>query len=361
MARTSVWGKAMRAAVYQGRQQIAIDDVPEPELRQGTVKIAVDWCGICGTDLHEYLEGPIFVPTPEQPHPITGASMPVQLGHEFAGRVVEVGEGVTRAKVGDPVAVEPIINCGQCPECRRGDYHLCRKLGFIGLSGWGGGFAESAVVPEHLVHQLGQLPTDLGALVEPIAVSFHAVRLSRIGPGQTAVVFGAGPIGLAALKCLRAAGAGLVVVSEVAAARKEQARRAGADEVIDPREQDVVERVQELTDGAGADVAFEAAGIPATFQTAIRTVKRGGTVVNIAIWGHPVELNPNDLVLSEVNLVGSICYNRDHPATIRLMQDGRIDTGGLITKRIKLDQIVDEGFEELVRNKDQHVKILVQP
>jgi (R,R)-butanediol dehydrogenase/meso-butanediol dehydrogenase/diacetyl reductase len=84
-------------------------------------------------------------------------------------------------------------------------------------------------------------------------------------------------------------------------------------------------------------------------------------VVNIAIWGHPVELNPNDLVLSEVNLVGSICYNRDHPATIRLMQDGRIDTGGLITKRIKLEQIVDEGFEELVRNKDQHVKILVQP
>lgn len=135
-------------------------------------------------------------------------------------------------------------------------------------------------MPEHLVHQLGQLPTDLGALVEPIAVSFHAVRLSRIGPGQTAVVFRAGPIGLATLMCLRVA------------------------------------------------------GFPATFQGAIRTVKRGGTVVNIAIWGHPVELNPNDLVLSEVILVGSICYNRDHPATIRLMQDGRIDTGGLITTRL---------------------------
>jgi threonine dehydrogenase-like Zn-dependent dehydrogenase len=144
----------MRAAVYHGQRQISVEDVPEPRVQPGTVKVAVDWCGICGTDLHEYLEGPIFVPPADSPHPITGESLPLTMGHEFAGRVSEVGEGVRGFGEGDPVAVEPVINCGQCPECRRGDHHLCRKLGFVGLSGWGGGFSEFVVVPERLAYPL---------------------------------------------------------------------------------------------------------------------------------------------------------------------------------------------------------------
>jgi (R,R)-butanediol dehydrogenase / meso-butanediol dehydrogenase / diacetyl reductase len=191
-------------------------------------------------------------------------------------------------------------------------------------------------------------------------VGLHAVRKARFGPGQSAVVFGAGPIGLAAIHCLRASGARLVAVSEVAAARKEMAAQAGASVVIDPSQEDVVPRVQDLTDGAGADAAFEAAGLPVTIGTAIQATRRGGTVVNIAIWGQPVELNLNDLVLAEVDLVGTIGYNRDHPATITLMQDGRIDARGLITKRIGLEEIV-EGFNELIKHKDRHAKILVHP
>jgi (R,R)-butanediol dehydrogenase/meso-butanediol dehydrogenase/diacetyl reductase len=197
--------------------------------------------------------------------------------------------------------------------------------------------------------------------VEPIAVGFHAVRLSGIRPGGTAVVFGGGPIGLVTVACLRAAGARLIVVSEVAEARKAMSRSAGADVVIDPREQDVVETVLDLTDGAGADVTFDAAGVPATLKTAIAAAARGGTAVNIAIWGQPVELNVNDLVMSEVRLVGSICYVRDHPATITLLRDGRIDAAPFITKRIRLDDIVKEGFLELIEHKDRHAKILVQP
>jgi (R,R)-butanediol dehydrogenase/meso-butanediol dehydrogenase/diacetyl reductase len=283
------------------------------------------------------------------------------MGHEFAGRVADVGDGVSRLQPGDAVAVEPIIACGQCRECRRGSYNLCRQLGFVGLSGWGGGLSEFVVVPEHLAHELRGLPTDLGALVEPVAVGFHAVRKSGFKAGQTALVFGAVPIGLVTTACLRAAGASLVAVAEVAEARKAMARDHGADVVIDPREQDVVETMLDRTGGVGADVSFDAAGTPQTLRTAIAATARGGTAVNIAIWGAPVDLDVNSLVMTEVNLLGVLAYANEHPATIQLMNDGRIDARPFITKRIPIDDVVDEGFGALINHKDEHVKILVQP
>ena len=144
----------MKAAVFHGQRGLRVDNVPEPESRPGGVKIEVSWCGICGSDLHEYMAGPIFAPPSGSPHPLTGEEMPVVLGHEFGGRAVEVGEGVSRVEVGDRVAVEPIFYCWECPECRRGMYNLCRKLGFYDLSGGGGGFSEFAVVPEYMAHKL---------------------------------------------------------------------------------------------------------------------------------------------------------------------------------------------------------------
>jgi (R,R)-butanediol dehydrogenase / meso-butanediol dehydrogenase / diacetyl reductase len=182
----------MKAARFHAREDVRIDDLPEPETREGAVKIKVDWCGICGTDLHEYLEGPIFTPA-EAPHPLTGERNPVQLGHEFAGHVTEVGSGVTGFAEGDAVTVEPTLFCGQCAECRAGLTNLCPSLGFHGLSGGGGGFAEYTAVPASMVRPLGQVPTDLGALVEPLAVGLHAVRRSGVRIGESAVVFGAGP------------------------------------------------------------------------------------------------------------------------------------------------------------------------
>ena len=152
----------MKAARFHAREDVRIDDLPEPETREGAVKIKVDWCGICGTDLHEYLEGPIFTPA-EVPHPLTGERNPVQLGHEFAGHVTEVGRGVTGFAEGDAVTVEPTLFCGECAECRAGLTNLCPSLGFHGLSGGGGGFAEYTAVPASMVRPLGQVPTDLGA------------------------------------------------------------------------------------------------------------------------------------------------------------------------------------------------------
>ncbi len=209
------------------------------------------------------------------------------MGHEFAGVVTEVGSGVSGVREGDAVAVEPHHTCGHCPACLSGRYKTCCSLGFIGLSGGGGGCAEYCVVDAELAHPLHDMATDVGALVEPLAVAVHAVRLSGIRPGGTAVVFGAGPIGLVTAANLRAAGAGLIVVVEPAAARKAKAHWAGADVVLDPTTTDVVAAVADLTAGAGADVAFECAGIDAVLAQAVGSVKAGGRVVNVAIGGHP--------------------------------------------------------------------------
>jgi (R,R)-butanediol dehydrogenase / meso-butanediol dehydrogenase / diacetyl reductase len=351
----------MKAAVFHGQKDVRVEDVPEPEVREGSVKVKVAWCGICGTDLHEYLAGPIFIPTVGSPHPITGETLPLTLGHEFAGEVVEVGDGSAEVNTGDRVAIEPVFRCGECAACQRGAPNLCAKLGFYGLMGGGGGMSEFAVVPSYMIHRLPEgLTTEQGALAEPIAVGLRAVRRAGFEEGQSAVVFGGGPIGAVTVQCLRAMGAGLVMLAEVAEARKNKALEIGADVVIDPSEEDVVERVSELTDGEGAEHSFDAAGIQETLQTAMHATRKGGTVTIISIWEGPVELNPNDIVMSELNVGGTICYTpEDFADTISMLKDGSIKTEGIITERIPLSDVVEGGFEELVDHKDRHVKILV--
>lgn len=351
----------MKAARFHGRGDIRIDDVPDPQVGPGQVEVSVDWCGICGTDLHEFLEGPIFIPQKGAPHPITGSELPVVMGHEFAGVVSAVGSGVADVREGDRVAVEPYYVCGECVACTAGRYNICRKLGFVGLSGQDGGFAERCVVDARWVHPLGDLPTDIGALVEPLAVGYHAVRLSGLRPGGTAAVFGAGPIGLVTTAALKAAGAGRLIVVEPAAARKAKAAGAGADEVLDPTGTDVPDAIRDLTAGAGADVAFECAGVDAVLAAAIGSVRPGGTVVNVAIWGHVPQVAMNDLVLSEVSVIGSLAYCGDHADTIALLRDGKVDAQQFITGRIGLTDLVDGGFRELIDNKEENVKILVSP
>lgn len=351
----------MKAARFYGPGDIRIDDIPEPVVRPGAVKVEVEWCGICGTDLHEYLEGPIFAPAAGAPHPLTGETVPITLGHEFAGVVHEVGEGVDDVHVGDRVVVEPYIICGRCDACQQGRYNVCQTLGFVGLSGYGGGFSQYVVAERRWIHPLGELGTDVGALVEPLAVAHHAVRLSGAMPGHSALVFGAGPIGLVTTAALRASGVDQIIVVEPADVRKAMAPGAGADHVIDPTQTDVVAEVAELTMGRGADVSFECAGIDAVLKSAILSTRVGGTCVNVAIWGHEASVAMNDLVFREVNVLGSLAYANDHPATIAMIASGKVDPFQFITGRIELDDIVMSGFEELIKNKEENVKILVRP
>ncbi|MET4899422.1 2,3-butanediol dehydrogenase [Paenarthrobacter sp. CC6] len=351
----------MKAARFHGRNDIRIDDVPEPEVRPGTVKIQVAWCGICGTDLHEYLEGPIFVPAPGHPHPLSGEEAPVTMGHEFSGTVVDVGEGVQALSVGDNVVVEPYFVCNECPPCKAGNYHLCTKMGFIGLSGGGGGLGGMVVVDTRWVHKVGNIPLDQAALIEPLSVAHHAVARSGAKPGDVALVGGSGPIGLLTAAVLKSQGV-TTVISELSAARKDKAISSGvADHVIDPGQEDLQARLLELTDGVGADVAFECAGVNAVLDTLLTAVKPAGVVVNVSIWGRPATVDMQKIVLKEIDLRGTIAYVRDHAEAIKLVQEGKVNLEPFITARIALEDLVEQGFNTLIHHNDTAVKILVHP
>src|SRR6478735_5837952 len=276
-------------------------------------------------------------------------------GHPRTDRPPGHGQGHDR------VVVEPYLTCGSCPRCRAGIYNVCDTLGFIGLSGGGGGFSEYVVADARRTFGIGRLGTDIGALVEPLAVAYHAVRLSKAGPGSTATVYGSGPIGLVTVAALKAKGVEKVIVVEPAGVRKVKATAAGADHVVDPTDSDVVATVKDLTDGVGTDVSFECAGFDGALAQAVQGTKGGGTVVNVAIWGHPATVVMNDLVFNEVSIVGALAYCNDHEPTIKLLQDGLVDAGQFITGRIALDDIVDGGFHELINRKAENVKILVHP
>lgn len=348
----------MKAARWHKAKDIRVEDVAEPTVSDGRVKIKVAWAGICGSDLHEYVAGPIFVPV-DAPHPLSHDTAPIIMGHEFSGQVTEVGAGVTRVKPGDRVVVEPILACGKCAACRRGKYNICEKLGFHGLSGGGGGFAAHTVVDERMVHKMPEgLSFEQGALVEPAAVALHAVRLSSLKAGGTAAVFGAGPIGLLIIEALRAAGAAEIHVVELSPQRGAKAKELGASSVIDPSQDDAVATLRALTDG-GVDIAFEVTGVPAVLKQCIDATHSEGETVIVSIWEKEASFQPNTVVLQERVIRGIIAYRDIFPAVMQLMTRGVFAAERLVTKRISLDDIVTEGFETLVREK-QHIKILVE-
>ncbi|RKR06706.1 (R,R)-butanediol dehydrogenase/meso-butanediol dehydrogenase/diacetyl reductase [Kushneria sinocarnis] len=349
----------MKAARWYRAHDIRIETVDVPAITDPhQVRVRVAACGICGSDLHEYAAGPIFIPV-ETPHPLSHDRAPIIMGHEFAGEVVAIGDAVTRVSVGDRVAIEPILSPHREGAYLMERYNLTPLLGFHGLSGGGGGFAEFTVVGEHMVHPLPDaLSYEQGALVEPAAVGLHAVRQSSLKAGDTAVVFGAGPIGLMVIESLKAAGAARIFAVEVSETRRQRATELGAT-VFDPGQDDVVERLKEAT-GGGLDVAFEVTGIPAVLNQAILSTHPGGETVIVSIWESEAAVHPNDLVIQERTVKGIIAYRHIYPAVIALMQQGYYRAEDLVTARIALDDVVAQGFEALLADKAQ-VKILVQP
>ena len=351
----------MKAAVWYGKKDVRVVEVPEPPTPpKDWVKIEVEWCGICGSDLHEYLAGPIFIPV-GQPHPLTGGIAPITLGHEFSGKIVEVGEGVDKWKMGDRVAPDACQVCWECYWCKRMDYSCCEKLAFTGLA-TDGAFARYVNVPAYTLYKIPDTMTwEQGALVEPIAVALHAVRRAPIVAGNNVVVIGAGTIGLSALQCAKAAGAAQVIVLEMAKARKEYAKKLGATAVIDPSKCDAVAEVFKLTDGIGADVTIECVGGDKTGPLAVQTTRRRGVTVPVGIFERPSELHFNDLVFTEKEIKGSLGYNGEFAPVIKMISDGRLNADAMITGKIKLDDIIEKGFEELINNKDKNIKIIVSP
>ncbi|TCK22725.1 2,3-butanediol dehydrogenase [Pseudonocardia endophytica] len=347
----------MRAVVYHGRGDLRVTDVAEPQVGAGQVTLQVGYNGICGSDLHEYFAGPIFIPD-GAPHPLTGRELPLTLGHEFSGTVVEVGSGVTSVAEGDRVAVEPLYTCGQCDRCGSGRYNACSSIGFHGLM-HDGGMAEYTVVPATMLHKLpDSVSLEMGALVEPMAVAFHAAKLGQVRGGDTAVVFGAGPIGIGLWHALKGTGVESVFVVEPSPTRRAAIEKLGAT-TLDPTSVDVPESVKDATGGKGADAAYDAAGVQAAIDTAVATVGAGKPLVSVAIYEKPLEVTLLSLVLAESRIQGSLCYTGDdYRAVIELMSRGHYDTTGWMEK-IAMADVVQEGFDAL--HAGHKMKVLVDP
>jgi len=351
----------MKAAMFYGKKDVRVEEIEEPRLRRGTVKIAPAFNGICGSDLHLYQEGPIPpAPTSDSPHPISGETLPVVLGHEFSGLVEEIGEGVDGLAIGDSVCVEPLMVDGTCPACRADKYNLCEKMGFIGISGRGGGLSEHIVVERRWVHPVGDMPLDHAAMIEPLAVALHSAKHAGVMAGQTAVVGGAGPIGLLVAAVLKAKGLE-TIVSEMSTARREKALSSGvADVVVDPTREDLRTVVEQRTRGKGADVAFDAAGVPVVVEQLLGVLGPGGRLEVVAIHTQPVKLDITaQLTMQDRVLGSSIGYANDHLEAIELVRSGKIVLAPFVTSRILVNDIVSRGFERLVTHKDEEVKILV--
>ncbi|SJM70925.1 alcohol dehydrogenase catalytic domain-containing protein [Gulosibacter sp. 10] len=349
--------RRMTAARYYGPGSLRIEEAPVPEPEADQVLIRLELCGICGTDVHEYVEGPIFSPTEARPDPLTGERPPVGFGHEFVGRVVARGESATRIPLGARVAVEPRRTCGECEACRGGYRNCCPSAATIGLQGGGGGIAEFIAVDERLAFDVGGIPARTAVAIEPIAVAVHAV--SRAGvpiEGETALVAGAGPIGALVAWVLRAMGAAEVVVVEPGARRREAARRFGATRTIDPGGTDV--RAQLTAWGIAPRLAFDCAGHAATLQTCIEAVRPRGVVVNVAISARPAEVHFLPVTTKEVTLLGTICYADDHPTAIRLLQERDFPTDDFLTAVYPMERTV-EAIETLRTRAGDHMKIAI--
>ncbi|KVC47868.1 butanediol dehydrogenase [Burkholderia ubonensis] len=353
--------ETMRAAVWHGRHDIRVETVPLPSAPpEGWVQIRVHWCGICGSDLHEYLAGPVFIPV-DTPHPLTGIQGQCILGHEFCGEIAALGAGVQGFAVGERVAADACQHCGHCYYCTHGTYNICENLAFTGLMN-NGAFAELVNVPANLLYKLpDNFPTEAGALIEPLAVGMHAVKKAGNLLGQNVVVVGAGTIGLCTIACARAAGAAQVIALEMSGARKARAKAVGASHVIDPSACDALAEIRRMTGGLGADVSFECIGHKDTAKLAIDTIRKAGTCVMVGIFEEPSSFNFFDLVSTEKHVIGSLAYNGEFADVIAFIADGRIDVTPFITGRIQLEEIVDKGFEQLVQHKENNVKIIVSP
>ena len=349
----------MRALRFHAARDLRIEDVAEPDGPDaGDVVVRVATCGICGTDLHEFVAGPIV--TPVEPHPLTGAQNPQILGHEFAGDVVAVGTGVTRVKEGDRVAIMPLAYCGECAYCRRGLQQLCAIMGCVGLSHAWGGMAELATVAEYQVVRLPEaVDYRQGALIEPTAVAAYGVERGGVAPGDSVLVTGAGPIGALAALCARSAGASAVYISEPNPARRARAEALDVASVVDPTAIDLPAFLHEETGSLGVDVAIECSGHPNGFNSAVQSLRRRGTLAQTGLFVGEASVEPMLWSLNDLTIVGTWCYwVYDFDRIAAQIGAGSLPVERVVTSSVSLEAAPD-AFARLASGAADEIKILV--
>jgi (R,R)-butanediol dehydrogenase/meso-butanediol dehydrogenase/diacetyl reductase len=338
----------MPALVFHGAEDVRLEQVERPQCGPRDAIIAVGACGICGTDLSAFRHGRHFQP---------GQVM----GHEFAGRVARLGDAVSDVSIGDRVAVLPYISCGECPACRRDRPHLCVRWDSQSVAfGLPGGFAPEVRVPDaevgRNIHALADdLPFEHAALAEPLAVAVHAVRLGAPSPGERVIVTGLGPIGLLVVVALRAFGVADVVGADIDAARRKAAEQIGAVETVDPTGRYLRDLLPDK-----ADIVFECSGASSLIGQALRSVHPGGSVVAVALYGEPTDINQTLGVLRELRLQGSFSMSvADFGTAVDLLNTRAFDADALVSDSFALTDVV-EAFQVAARG-GRSIKVMVTP
>ncbi|GAA3524922.1 2,3-butanediol dehydrogenase [Aeromicrobium panaciterrae] len=352
----------MKAARFFAPHDVRVVDVPIPEPRTGEVILRVAYNGICGSDLHAYLNG---AGTPQEaPHPLTGHQNPTTLGHEFSGTVHKVGHGAESLSVGQRVVVEPVLSCGACEQCYLANYSYCLKGVGPGLSvaavglGADGGLGEYVAVPASLVHPIPDtLPLDLAALAEPTAVVNGALKRAGFTIGDDIAVLGAGPIGLLLATLARVSGAGRIFISDVVPERRAKARELGFVDVVDPTEGDPVAAILGAVPN-GVDKVFDCAGVQASIDMSLAIVKNSGTVMAVAIFESPVTIPLVVVTIKGISLLSTLSYANSFSRVIGLLDAHQDKFSPLITHVASLDDVVEDGFERLINGRAD-TKVLV--
>lgn len=343
-----------KAAFMNGLDNMVIKEVPMPEVGEKQVLVQLEYVGICGSDVHYYHHGvcgPYKVNLEED----------FMLGHECAGTVVEVGAGVENLKVGDKVALEPGITCGQCEHCKAGRYNLCPDVVFLATPPVQGCYEEYIAFPENMCFKLPEhMSTKEGALIEPLAVGFHAASQGDVQPGDTVVILGAGCIGLVTLLACKARGAGTIIISDLVDARLEKAKELGATYVLNGGEVDVLAEIAKITGGKGANKVFETAGSPFTIAQTPHIVSKGGTITLVGLAAvEEINFNFAQIMDKEAEIKSVFRYRNIYPKAIAAVASGAIDVSGIVTHEYDLEHIQD-AFQEAVNNKTDLVKAVIK-
>jgi L-iditol 2-dehydrogenase len=344
--------KTMKALLLSSYRHLELTDLPVPSPSPDEVLIRVAACGICGSDIHGY-DGSSGRRIP-----------PLVMGHEAAGTVATVGSAVTNFAHGDRVTFDSTVYCGECSNCRRGDINLCDRRQVLGVSCGdyrrAGAFAEFVVVPARILHRLpDNLPFEEAAMLEAVAVAIHAVNLAEISANTTALVIGAGTIGILTLQALRAAGCLRVFVTDVDVQRLELARQLGATQVL-LSGNNLNAQIFQLTNNEGADVALEAVGANETVAAAIDAVRKGGTVVLVGNVAPNVNLPLQKVVTWQIRLQGSCASAGEYPQAIQGLASGAIQVKPLITAVAPLEEGAS-WFARLYAREPNLVKVVLLP
>ena len=341
----------MKAVAFAGPERMEMRDIAEPEPGPGEIVVEVAYCGVCGSDLHEYAS---------QAPSLRAAGMfqPV-MGHEFTGTVSALGDDVNGISIGDPVVVHPGGPCGNCYFCQSGATNLCAEQIGTGYRKQGA-YAERVVVR---CDQALRLPDaswlERAALTEPLGVALHSLSRGALQAGETVFIAGGGPIGLLTVLAAKQKGAGRIIVSEPTESRRELALRIGADEAVDPAKVASVQ-VRELTGGLGCDLAVECVGIAVTMDDCLGSTRRGGRIVVAGAFEQPYSVNLLNLLLQEHSIAGTFGYAGEFEEARDLIVSGAVDVSPLISRVVSLNEL-PSAFAELTADRGRDQKVLVRP